>query len=86
MKAKWIHDCNACKYLGSSIGDRRIFDWYECNDTTVARFGDYGPDYWSMPTTMIQNDDYLVVAMMSEDFKGYNDTVLLARFMLAQRQ
>lgn len=80
MKAKWTHDCNACKYLGSSItsqstGNHRTFDWYECNDTTVARYGDYGPDYWSMPTTMIKNDDYID-----------NPIILLARFMLVQQR
>lgn len=83
MKAKWIHDCDACKYIASSLGKNGLFDWYVCNDTTVARYGDDGPEYWSMPTRMITNDDYLISYSACDDAKGYDEILLIARHMLS---
>ena len=84
MKAKWIHDCNYCKYKGSMFHGSDKLDWYTCNDTVVARRGDDGPDYWSMPISMVTNDDYLVAGEFNTEFNGVNDMIVLARFMLSR--
>lgn len=82
MKAHWTHDCNNCRYLASSTGNG-MFDWYECNDTAVARYGDDGPEYWSMPIGMINNDEYLIVHRTDTNSKAYNEMLLIARFILS---
>ena len=81
MKAKWIHDCGSCKYKGSMHSDRGVFDWYVCNDSVIARYGDDGPEYWSMPTDMVNNDDYLI-ARDTNHYRGIHSMIVLARFML----
>jgi hypothetical protein len=50
LKPQYIHDCDACRYLGRS--DDEIFDLYFCAQsdsslTVIARFSDEGPDYKS---------------------------------------
>ena len=82
MKAKWIHDCGNCKYKGSMFHGSDKLDWYTCDDTVVARYGDDGPDYWSMPISMATNDEYLIANEFGTDFKGLSDMVILAQFML----
>lgn len=48
-KPRYKHDCSSCQYLGQ---DGR-FDLYYCGEsnsdsnTLIARFSDYGPDYYS---------------------------------------
>lgn len=56
-KPTWNHDCDKCRFLGSTIGGGRIVDCYVCNEayhaergtrpSLVARFGNDGPDYYS---------------------------------------
>jgi hypothetical protein len=54
MNPKWTHDCDKCKYLGSMVVLSDTLDWYTCGvdfqQTVIARYGDDGPAYWSMPT------------------------------------
>lgn len=51
----YLHDCDACTYLGRHEQDGGKFDLYTCTvhtitpRTVVARYGDEGPDYISMP-------------------------------------
>lgn len=77
MKPKWTHDCKACKYVGSDTDH----DWYVCRDSVVARFGDDGPEYWSMPKMMVNNDDYLT-ATAQDNRTVFYTMPILARFML----
>jgi hypothetical protein len=81
MKAKWIHDCDQCKYIGSMFHHGEILDWYVCFEALVARRGDDGPDYWSMPVSMIKNDDYLIGRDM-DNFTAINDMQLLGQAMI----
>ena len=81
MKAIWIHDCDQCKYAGSMFHENKTFDWYVCNDSVVARFGDDGPEYWSMPKDMVEDDRYLI-ARRSDNVEAINDMQLLAQSML----
>jgi len=71
MKAVWIHDCDQCKYAGSMFRENKTFDWYVCNDSVVARFGDDGPEYWSMPKDMVKDE-------------AINDMQLIAQSMLGR--
>jgi hypothetical protein len=46
MKPKFVHDCEACKFLGH----HDEHDMYYCeggHPTVVARYGSDGPDYTS---------------------------------------
>ena len=85
MKAKWIHDCNYCTYKGSMFHGSDKLDWYTCKESVVARRGDDGPDYWSMPISMVNNDDYLIAREFKTDFDAVSDTIVLARFMLNRK-
>ena len=84
MKPKWTHDCENCKYLGSMHLSRGTADWYECSDSVVARMGDDGPDYWSMPKDIVADDRYLTAVRMQDSVTGYAEMNVLARFMLGQ--
>ena len=50
MKTNYIHDCDACTYLGQ-FAHGKIYDLYFCGThergTVIARYGDDGPDYCS---------------------------------------
>lgn len=81
MHSKWTHDCEACKYIGSMHGDRGLLDWYECNDSVIARHGNDGPEYWSVPKFLVNNDNYIMTTDMNDD-KGVYAMLVLARFML----
>lgn len=57
MKPKYKHDCEACKFLGHYRGH----DVYHCENeafskttggSLIARHGDDGSDYWSMPKNL----------------------------------
>ncbi len=84
MNPKWRHSCPKCVYLGTMFHGNNVLDWYECNSTdssVIARHGDDGPEYWSMPRFMI-TADYEVATRRRDDVIGYNNMVLLAHFML----
>ena len=88
MKPKWEHDCPKCRYLGSMFMAHDIADWYECEGvdrSVVARYGNEGPNYWSMPKPMVEDDRYLTAYRPSDDTKGFAHMQVLARFMLKQR-
>ena len=81
MKAKWIHDCDQCKYAGSMFHHNDILDWYVCNDSVIARRGNDGPEYWSMPISMVKDDGYLIGRNV-HNFHALNDMQILAQVML----
>lgn len=84
MKPIYTHDCPKCKYLGSMFIGHHTADWYKCTDTVVARHGDDGPEYWSMPTSMVMDDRYLMALRQQDGATGYTHMQVLARFMLTQ--
>ena len=81
MKAKWIHDCDRCKYAGSMFKHGDVVDWYVCTDSVIARHSDDGPDYWSMPKSMVKDDRYLLARDMN-NVVAINDMQVLAQAML----
>lgn len=48
MKPKFQHDCKACYFIRNVNG----YDVYTCNGSIIARYGNDGPDYVSMPVEM----------------------------------
>ena len=85
MKPKWKHDCTACTFIGAMFMHNKTADWYVCGDTVLARMSDDGPDYWSMPTDMVEDDRYLT-AQDSDGTVAYSYHRVLARFMLAKHE
>lgn len=46
------HDCHCCRHLGTVVADGAPVDLYVCDNTfksRIARFGNEGRDYTSMP-------------------------------------
>ena len=43
------HDCTACTFKGGKIIDNKFYEFYTCNESLIARFGNDGPEYISMP-------------------------------------
>ena len=81
MKPKWTHDCDCCEYLGSMNTTTGSLDWYECTESAVARYGDDGPEYWSTPKYIVNNDKYLISTNI-DGTRGIYEMLVLARFML----
>lgn len=56
-KPQWKHDCTKCRFLGQTIGGKRLVDLYVCesvleNDATlIARYSDEDSDYAACPST-----------------------------------
>lgn len=57
----WRHDCTGCYFLGTYYDQHRFYnnpiDIYVCTEgkkpgdvCIILRYGDNGPDYWSMST------------------------------------
>lgn len=88
MNPKWTHHCEDCKFLGSMHLQKDTADWYECNETILARLSDEGSDYWSMPTGIVTNDAYLISRQRdgTYDSYGYAYMIALARFMLSMKE
>jgi hypothetical protein len=88
MNPKWTHDCGRCKYLGSMVVTGDTLDWYTCgtgfNKTVIARRGDDGPDYWSMPVDIMRSGND--VARKSDDSLVYNGMNMLADAMLKKEE
>jgi len=49
MPPKFTHDCEACKFHGHMQGH----DVYTCQSSFVLRYGNDGPEYQSLPKTMV---------------------------------
>ena len=81
MDPKWTHDCEDCKYIGSMHHERNLLDWYTCGETVIARHGDDGPEYCSLPHYVVNSDAYLVSRDIDVN-RGVNSMFALARFML----
>ena len=88
MNPKWTHHCEDCKFLGSMHLQEDTADWYECNETILARLSDEGSDYWSMPTGIVTNDAYLISRQRDGTYDGYGYAymIALARFMLSMKE
>lgn len=84
MNPKWTHDCTKCKYLGSMVVTGDTLDWYTCGvdfqKTVIARHGDDGPEYWSMPVGIMRS--FNDVALKSNDSLVYSGMNMLADAML----
>ena len=69
---KFEHDCEDCKYLGSTGGP----DFYICpeSQSLVRRFSDEPSDYGSIPTTMVvglgDNSPYWLPYLLAKE-EGY---------------
>ena len=60
--AHFTHDCDHCRYLGTvptleAYSASKLADLYlsECGDTLIARVGNEGQDYYSMPRGLVQH-------------------------------
>ena len=88
MNPKWKHDCNKCEYLGSMVVTGNMLDWYTCgtgfNKTVIARRGDDGPEYWSMPVDVMRSGNYLSLKNYGEFV--YNGMNILAEEMLKKEK
>lgn len=84
MKPTYQHDCKECNFIGSMHTNmaRNIADWYECGESVIARLGDEGSDYWSMPKDLVMDDKYLTATRAKGSAVAYVDMNILARFML----
>ena len=87
MQPKWKHDCAKCNYLGSTYMQRELLDWYTCgtgyNKTVIARSGNDGPEYWSVPVEINKQGD--VVRMLDDSF-AISGMQLLAEAMLRKEK
>ena len=59
----WAHDCKGCFFLGAYYDDNKPIDVYVCtngkkrgNVCILLRYGNDGPDYWSMSTFHLGQD------------------------------
>lgn len=55
----WKHDCEACEYDCTIESGKHLYDIYFCRrgalgHTVVARFGDQGHDYVSIPEMLLE--------------------------------
>lgn len=84
MNPKWKHDCPKCEYLGSMVVTGNMLDWYTCGvdfqKTVIARHGDDGPEYWSMPVNIMRSVGDM--ARKSDNSFVYNGMNMLADAML----
>jgi len=54
MTKRWKHDCSACTHMGGLVTPDGVYDLYHCRKqgeltTLVARYGNKGSEYASMP-------------------------------------
>jgi len=87
MTPKYTHDCTKCRYLGSMFMAHDVADWYVCegsDPSVIARYGNDGPNYWSMPKGMVTDDRYLTARRSNDDTMGFSHMQVLAQFMLKQ--
>ena len=75
---KHIHDCTACRYLGTFVGE---FDLYICKEKSefpsyIIRHGDDGPDYYS---PYVRKED---IEALKRDLGGITDdeAIILTMF------
>lgn len=66
MRPVFQHDCDACEFItnlttNDAVEVRAEYDVYRCNAPTgptwIARYGNDGPDYWSMPWEILKAVD-----------------------------
>ena len=49
MKAEYEHDCDVCEYKTTIRIGPTLYDIYKCTNSYIARFGDEGSEYSSIP-------------------------------------
>jgi hypothetical protein len=59
-------------------------DWYVCSGSVIARKGDEGSDYWSMPKDMVTDDRHLIASR--DGVIAYYNMRVLAQFMLTKHE
>jgi len=61
MSPNYMHDCNACQFIKNITVEGVDYDVYRCPGgpwvSWIARYGDYGDDYWSMPWDVLRTID-----------------------------
>lgn len=50
----YVHDCNCCTFLGGAIVNKQMVDYYKCDDTLIARFGDEPQENKSLPEWIVK--------------------------------
>lgn len=48
-----VHDCACCKFVGGAIVNKQMVDYYRCEDTIIARFGDNPEENRSLPEFIV---------------------------------
>ena len=56
-KPQYTHDCDICEFKGSIHLEetQEDVDIYLCTNSMVARYGDMGHEYYSMPISIKDN-------------------------------
>jgi hypothetical protein len=52
------HDCDCCKFLGGTIVQGQFVEYYQCEDTVIARTGNGAQDNRSFPIAFILQRDF----------------------------
>jgi len=74
MTPTWTHDCQTCRFLGTVARERGDVDLYahyhpSSSPTLIARFGNDGSDYESMPAEYATSPLLKAAAALAEDHK-----------------
>lgn len=49
MEKKFEHDCNCCTYLGSKVVEGEHYDFYQCRNEIIGRYGNEPQENRAMP-------------------------------------
>jgi len=55
IKPVLTHDCDCCTFLGGTVVQGQFVEYYECDDTIIARTGNEPHNNRSMPLAMIKH-------------------------------
>ena len=79
------HDCDNCVYVFTTHGDTD-YDWYVCpgkyDTSVIARYADYGPNYWSCPAYMVRVHKYGVSSHYGSGRTSISQMNLVANMVL----
>lgn len=73
-KPTYQHDCDNCRFMAHADGK----DWYVCapvahgRGSVIGRFGNDGPEFWSMSADMVRSND-----LRSFDVKSGKASVMI---------
>jgi hypothetical protein len=59
---QYQHDCSRCKFIRPLTVSNKYYDVYRCpsllhTSSWIARYGDEGGEYWSMPWDVLKGVD-----------------------------